>query len=399
MGAEAPAVETDERRNEEHRFIAALSGHGRASKTGSRSARAESRSARADAGRHPGECRSAVVGRGRRLRPSRATPASHLDLPSSKRSPGSLELRATNSRKWPRKTRVSIPSVPDHTSKGLDAIVERIQFLVAGHTHHAKAHRRSAGDGRGVYLNSGTWIQLVRLSGTALDEKNWPRVWEILKEGDLSSIESCEIDLLVRPRNIVKIEATPTGASGSIHTVHGKDPTSRSPRSNTHAPFQSRAQWHPIRSVTLEIIRHGPPHNQLLSPLTQYIALSDGFEPTTLNIPVRASSLPAGSSVSSLHRPAGYGCTGIDCRGHEQHICRRAGPHRWPHAPFRCEGHPQRIFDSYSPRRSSRCFLSSSPRRRQVFLVKGNRSRCSWRGPWPSPAGPGSPGRRRPLPA
>ena len=40
-----------------------------------------------------------------------------------------------------------------------------------------------------------------------------------------------------------------------------------------------------IRSVTLEIIRHGPPHNQLLSPLTQYIALSDGFEPTSLHIP------------------------------------------------------------------------------------------------------------------
>src|SRR5688572_6001411 len=40
-----------------------------------------------------------------------------------------------------------------------------------------------------------------------------------------------------------------------------------------------------IRSVTLEILRHGPPYNQLVSPLTQYMALSDGYEPTSLYVP------------------------------------------------------------------------------------------------------------------
>ena len=38
-------------------------------------------------------------------------------------------------------------------------------------------------------------------------------------------------------------------------------------------------------SVTLEILRHGPPHNQLLSPLTQYLALCGNYGATTINVP------------------------------------------------------------------------------------------------------------------
>jgi hypothetical protein len=40
-----------------------------------------------------------------------------------------------------------------------------------------------------------------------------------------------------------------------------------------------------FRTVTLEILRHGPPHNQLLSPLTQYLALSGRYQAVTLQLP------------------------------------------------------------------------------------------------------------------
>jgi UDP-2,3-diacylglucosamine pyrophosphatase LpxH len=112
------------------------------------------------------------------------------------------------------------PNVPDETFLKLDPMISpMIDFLVAGHTHHCKAHGRL--QGRGVYLNSGTWIQLVRLSKDALSAKRWPQVWETLKQGDLPSIEKSQADLLVRPRNVVKIAASGKGAHGSLHTVSG----------------------------------------------------------------------------------------------------------------------------------------------------------------------------------
>lgn len=40
-----------------------------------------------------------------------------------------------------------------------------------------------------------------------------------------------------------------------------------------------------IRNITLEILRHGPPHNQLLSPLTQYLALCGNHPSTTGAVP------------------------------------------------------------------------------------------------------------------
>ncbi|WP_395740586.1 CHAT domain-containing protein [Prosthecobacter sp.] len=40
-----------------------------------------------------------------------------------------------------------------------------------------------------------------------------------------------------------------------------------------------------MRSITLEILRHGPPHNQLLSPLTPYLALCESHAATTVTVP------------------------------------------------------------------------------------------------------------------
>jgi hypothetical protein len=41
-----------------------------------------------------------------------------------------------------------------------------------------------------------------------------------------------------------------------------------------------------MRTITLELLRHGPAHNQLLSPLTPYLALCENHAAVTLHVPV-----------------------------------------------------------------------------------------------------------------
>src|SRR3954470_23897740 len=40
-----------------------------------------------------------------------------------------------------------------------------------------------------------------------------------------------------------------------------------------------------MRTITLELLRHGPPHNQLLSPLTEYLALCENHSGVTVRVP------------------------------------------------------------------------------------------------------------------
>ncbi len=46
-----------------------------------------------------------------------------------------------------------------------------------------------------------------------------------------------------------------------------------------------------VRTVELQLLRQGPPHNQLLSPLTDYLALCEDHPNTTLNFPLEHQSL------------------------------------------------------------------------------------------------------------
>ena len=46
-----------------------------------------------------------------------------------------------------------------------------------------------------------------------------------------------------------------------------------------------------IRTVELQLLRHGPPQNQLLSPLTNYLALCGDHPNTTLNFPLEHAGL------------------------------------------------------------------------------------------------------------
>src|SRR5215213_9429394 len=40
-----------------------------------------------------------------------------------------------------------------------------------------------------------------------------------------------------------------------------------------------------MRTITLELLRHGTAHNQLLSPLTPYLALCENHAAVTLHVP------------------------------------------------------------------------------------------------------------------
>lgn len=41
----------------------------------------------------------------------------------------------------------------------------------------------------------------------------------------------------------------------------------------------------PIRAVTIELLRAGPPHNQLLSPLTQYLGICGDSQAGMISVP------------------------------------------------------------------------------------------------------------------
>ena len=41
----------------------------------------------------------------------------------------------------------------------------------------------------------------------------------------------------------------------------------------------------PIRSVAVELIRKGPPHNRLLSPLTEYLGICGGTGAGSVSVP------------------------------------------------------------------------------------------------------------------
>ncbi|WP_243468942.1 hypothetical protein [Paraburkholderia sp. PGU19] len=72
-----------------------------------------------------------------------------------------------------------------------------------------------------------------------------------------------------------------------------------------------------MRKITLELLRHGPPHNQLLSPLTEYIALCENHSAVTLHVPfehnqmlyrLRALSYQLGTEAREFQMGIPHGC-------------------------------------------------------------------------------------------
>ncbi|MBK7929351.1 MAG: CHAT domain-containing protein [Bryobacterales bacterium] len=64
-----------------------------------------------------------------------------------------------------------------------------------------------------------------------------------------------------------------------------------------------------MKQITFELLRHGPPNNQLLSPLTQYLALCENHPATTLHMPFEHNQF------LHRHRALSYALRGADPTG------------------------------------------------------------------------------------
>jgi UDP-2,3-diacylglucosamine pyrophosphatase LpxH len=103
----------------------------------------------------------------------------------------------------------------DDTFTNLDnQIGADIDFLIAGHTHLARALRRKKG--RGWYYNSGTWIRLIRLTKEVLESKEeFQKVFETFKNGKMEDLDAHK-GLVMRRLALVKIAADGAGTTGEL---------------------------------------------------------------------------------------------------------------------------------------------------------------------------------------
>jgi hypothetical protein len=127
-------------------------------------------------------------------------------------------------------------STEDDVFRGLDDRVgPSVDFVIAGHTHLARALRRRRAPG--YYFNSGTWVRLIRLSSAMLeDDAAFAPVFQAFRGQSLDALDGVE-DLVFRNPTMVSIEidgddvvgvlnrATPIADSKDVDLV--PDPASR----------------------------------------------------------------------------------------------------------------------------------------------------------------------------
>lgn len=106
----------------------------------------------------------------------------------------------------------------DDTARQLDEQVSpRIDFLVAGHTHLARARRRLCGSG--VYFNSGTWARLIRIEpAVRRDPVAFRRLFNVLKSGDMAVLDN-EPGVVHKLNTVVEIRADGGNVSGKLRRV------------------------------------------------------------------------------------------------------------------------------------------------------------------------------------
>jgi UDP-2,3-diacylglucosamine pyrophosphatase LpxH len=118
------------------------------------------------------------------------------------------------------------PTKCDKTlSKLENQVSSDIDFVIAGHTHMAKALPRQRG---GFYFNSGTWIRLIQLPDWLLDNSaSFAPAWEALQNGSMAALDSCQVTqddgevvpLVRRLPHVVSIARTGTQVSGALQPV------------------------------------------------------------------------------------------------------------------------------------------------------------------------------------
>ena len=98
-----------------------------------------------------------------------------------------------------------------------DRVGPAVDFVVAGHTHLARAIRRKRGSG--YYFNSGTWVRLIRLSTAMLeDDAAFAPVYQAFRGQSLDALDLVK-DLVFRNPTLVSIEVDGDSVVGVLNTA------------------------------------------------------------------------------------------------------------------------------------------------------------------------------------
>jgi UDP-2,3-diacylglucosamine pyrophosphatase LpxH len=116
---------------------------------------------------------------------------------------------------WLKDDRTFALDTPDETYEQLDqAAGPEIDFLLAGHTHLARALARKGG--HGTYFNSGTWIRLIHLRTELLrDAAAFAPVYKALTAGTMEALDRTPGLILLRP-TVVRVFDGPDGTVGEL---------------------------------------------------------------------------------------------------------------------------------------------------------------------------------------
>jgi UDP-2,3-diacylglucosamine pyrophosphatase LpxH len=117
-----------------------------------------------------------------------------------------------------RQDRTFDPKIEDDTYKSLDEqIGDGADFLVAGHTHLARALQRKRG--HGWYFNSGTWARLIKLEKHVLEDKDQFRnAFNAFKQGTIEALDSFP-NLVMRHLTVVAIWSDGLSTHGELRRV------------------------------------------------------------------------------------------------------------------------------------------------------------------------------------
>jgi UDP-2,3-diacylglucosamine pyrophosphatase LpxH len=106
-------------------------------------------------------------------------------------------------------------SQEDDTFRQLDeAIGPEVDFILAGHTHLERALRRRKTNG--CYLNSGTWVRVIKLEPNVLaNQADFNKVYGALAAGTMDALDKLD-GLVLRRRTVVAVRAVPGGTRGEL---------------------------------------------------------------------------------------------------------------------------------------------------------------------------------------
>lgn len=110
----------------------------------------------------------------------------------------------------------------DETSERLDQTLDpNFDFVLAGHTHLARAIRRKSG--RGTYFNSGTWIRLIRLTQQMLaSDDAFAPIYQALTDGTMRAIDNAQSLVYLRP-TVVRVISDGRATTGELTRVELDD--------------------------------------------------------------------------------------------------------------------------------------------------------------------------------